>query len=159
MEHDYRRPRYLGVDHLIAKSNRTVGELIVLRAVFLCRLSNGSFLFSTDESLWFQLSGNGRMLNFLGTGLYRQAPVAEAPSALRPAPGECVMSPPRYINGRSFDPETLKCMGNAFEAACKRLELSETDPFREKVAERVILFAQRGVNNPAALCERVIRSF
>jgi len=63
-----------------------------------------------------------------------------------------------YISGRWFDPPMLKCMSQAYDADCKRLGLTnQTDPFTEMVAERVILFAKRGVNDPAALCERVIR--
>ena len=69
------------------------------------------------------------------------------------------MSLTPYINGRSFDPETLKCMGNAFEVACDRLHITDkTDPFTQFVAAKVIAFAQRGDNDPAALSERVLRS-
>ena len=50
-------------------------------------------------------------------------------------------------------------MGNAFEDACKRLGLADKDnPFRQNVADRVIALAQRG-DDPAALFERVLRSF
>jgi hypothetical protein len=64
-----------------------------------------------------------------------------------------------YLDGRSFDPETLKCMGEAFEFACKKLSLADKeDSFTQMVAERVILLAKRGENDPNALCERVIRS-
>ena len=66
----------------------------------------------------------------------------------------------RSMNGRSFDPEMLRCMGDAFEAACKKLGLNDKDdPFTQLVAERVIAFAQRGIEtDPATLSESVIRS-
>ena len=64
-----------------------------------------------------------------------------------------------YLDGREFDPETLKCIREAFDAACKNLSLTDMeDPFTRIVAERVILLARRGDKNPAALCERVLRS-
>jgi hypothetical protein len=50
-------------------------------------------------------------------------------------------------------------MGEAFEFACKKLSLADKeDSFTQMVAERVILLAKRGENDPNALCERVIRS-
>ena len=59
----------------------------------------------------------------------------------------------------SFDPETLKCIRQAFDAACQKLSLTDkVDPFTRIVAERVILLARPGEKNPAALCERVVRS-
>ena len=63
----------------------------------------------------------------------------------------------QHLDERSFDPETLKCMGIAFEAACYRLGLTDkTDPLRPMVAETVIAFAHRGDNDPIALCERAL---
>jgi hypothetical protein len=68
--------------------------------------------------------------------------------------------PHNYLHGRVFDPEELKCMGLAYEAVCERLGLlDKIDPVTEMmVAEKVILFARRGVNDPAVLCEEVIQS-
>jgi hypothetical protein len=63
------------------------------------------------------------------------------------------------IDGRSFDPETLKCMGSAFEAACTKLGLNgKDDPLTQLVAERIIAFAQRDLNDPAALSDTVLES-
>ena len=55
---------------------------------------------------------------------------------------------------RSFDPDTLKCMGNAFEVVCTQLGLIDKDHPTQLVAERVIAFAEQGDNDPAALCDR-----
>ena len=64
-----------------------------------------------------------------------------------------------YLAGRSFSPETLKCISAAFEAACKKLGLKDkTDPFTEIVAEKAIAFAMPNDNDPNALCERILRS-
>jgi hypothetical protein len=64
-----------------------------------------------------------------------------------------------YLNGRSFDPEMLKCMGSAFEAACKQLGLKDkSDPITEILAERVIALVRPDETDPDALCERVLRS-
>ena len=63
------------------------------------------------------------------------------------------------LDGRSFDPETLKCMGSAFDAACKKLGITDkTDPLTQLVAERVVALARRNFNDPAALSETVLRS-
>jgi hypothetical protein len=73
--------------------------------------------------------------------------------------GDSAMSIAQYLDGRSFDPETLKCMGLAFDASCKRLGITgEANPFKQMVAERVVIFARRGDKDPGALCERVVRS-
>jgi hypothetical protein len=66
------------------------------------------------------------------------------------------MSP--YVNGRSFDPETVKCMGAAFERACDQLGLKadQLDPFTEMVAKRVITLTTPNERDPAALTARVL---
>lgn len=64
-----------------------------------------------------------------------------------------------YLHGRSFDPDTLKCMGSAFDAACKQLGLIDrTDPLTQLVAESVIALARRDECDPLELKERVLRS-
>ena len=64
-----------------------------------------------------------------------------------------------YLNGRSFDPETLKCMGLAFDAACKQLGLKDrTDSLTQVVAESVIALARRDECDPMELKDRVLRS-
>jgi hypothetical protein len=64
-----------------------------------------------------------------------------------------------YLNGRAFNPETLKCMGSAFDAACKELGLTDrTDSLTELVAESVIALARVEECDALDLKDRVLRS-
>lgn len=64
-----------------------------------------------------------------------------------------------FLNGRVYQPETLQCMGVAFEAICKDLGLADkSDPFTQTVAELVIMFAQKDDRDPQALHQRVLRA-
>jgi hypothetical protein len=64
-----------------------------------------------------------------------------------------------YLSGRSFEPDTIKCMGQAFEAVCKKLGLRDrSDPFCELVAERVIACTTRDDCDPIVISERVLQS-
>ena len=61
----------------------------------------------------------------------------------------------QYLNGRSYQPEMLTCMGQAFDAACARLGIADKDdPFTQMVAGWVIALVQRGESDPVKLCER-----
>jgi hypothetical protein len=62
-----------------------------------------------------------------------------------------------FLSGRSFQPETLQCMGVAFETACKELGLADkAHPFTQTVAELVITFADKNERDPIALSQRVL---
>jgi hypothetical protein len=64
-----------------------------------------------------------------------------------------------YLSGRSFEPETLRCMGQAFEEVCRKLGLKErTDPFCQIVAERVMAHTRPDDRDPALIAERVLQS-
>ena len=59
----------------------------------------------------------------------------------------------------AFDPETLQTMSKAFDDVCEALRLkpSETKG-REAVAKKIIEMARQGEQDPARLCERVLRA-
>jgi hypothetical protein len=64
-----------------------------------------------------------------------------------------------YLSGRTFEPETIKCMGQAFEAVCSNLGLRDkADPICEMVAQRVIAYTQAEDSDPSVIAERVLRS-
>jgi hypothetical protein len=65
-----------------------------------------------------------------------------------------------FINGMSFDDETRRVIGVAFEMACVALHLSDRgDGANEIIAKRIIEFAKTGERNPDLLCEGVLKEF
>lgn len=65
----------------------------------------------------------------------------------------------RLLQNSSFDPEAVKVMTTAYEAARERLGLIDrSDPLTELVASRIIEIARTGVRDPDRLCEQVLRS-
>jgi len=65
----------------------------------------------------------------------------------------------RLLQNSSFDPEAVKVMTTAYEAARERLGLVDrSDPLTELVASRIIEIARTGVRDPDRLCEQVLRS-
>jgi hypothetical protein len=63
-----------------------------------------------------------------------------------------------FLAGQPFDPEAVHAMSTAFDSVCKSLGLrAGADPTAEIIAKKVIELAQRGVRDPAALGERVLR--
>ncbi len=61
---------------------------------------------------------------------------------------------------QAFEPETLECMSEAYEAVCEALELNvKKDMITETVAERIIEYAQRGVRDKARLTEMTLQAF
>ena len=63
-----------------------------------------------------------------------------------------------FLAGQPFDPEAVHAMSMAFDSVCKSLGLrAGADPTAEIIAKKVIELAQRGVRDPAALGERVLR--
>jgi hypothetical protein len=65
-----------------------------------------------------------------------------------------------YLNGMSFNPETRRVMGVAFEMVCTTLRLSDRgDLANEIIARRIIELAKAGEHNPDLLCESVLQEF
>jgi hypothetical protein len=60
----------------------------------------------------------------------------------------------------SFDPETLRIMGEAFDKACGALNWTQRPPIlNEGLANRIIEFAQAGERDSDRLCRRALRVF
>jgi len=65
-----------------------------------------------------------------------------------------------YLSGMSFNPETKRVMGVAFEMVCTALRLSDRgDLANEIIARRIIELAKAGEHNPDLLCENVLNEF
>jgi len=62
-----------------------------------------------------------------------------------------------YLDGISFDPETKRVMGVAFEIARAALRRSDSwDPVVAIVARKIIALAKDGERNPDLLCEKAL---
>ena len=57
-----------------------------------------------------------------------------------------------YLDGFSFDAETTRVMGIAFEMTCVALRVDRASPIAEKAAKRIIKRAKEGERNPDRLC-------
>jgi hypothetical protein len=65
-----------------------------------------------------------------------------------------------FLGGLTFDPETKRIMGVAFEMACAALRLADRGDFaNEIIARRIIELAKRGERNADLLCENVLKEF
>ena len=64
-----------------------------------------------------------------------------------------------YLDDQSFDPETVRVMGVAFEIALAALRPPDyADPLREAVARKIIELAKAGERDPERLCEGALKS-
>jgi hypothetical protein len=62
-----------------------------------------------------------------------------------------------FLSGTTFDPETWRILGVAFEMTCVALGLSDRgDLANEVVAKALIDLAKDGERNPDLLCERAV---
>jgi len=65
-----------------------------------------------------------------------------------------------FLDGMSFDPETRRVIGIAFEMTCIALGLSDRgDRANAIIAKRITEFANTGERNPDLLCEGVLKEF
>jgi hypothetical protein len=64
------------------------------------------------------------------------------------------------FSDQAFGPEKLERMSNAYESVCNALGLSMTnDMVTQAVAEKIIEFAQRGVDDMATLSAMTLEAF
>jgi len=60
-----------------------------------------------------------------------------------------------FLDGYTFDPETRRVMGIAYEMACAafRLRGDRTERLKEITAKKIIALAKEGLRDPNLLCE------
>ena len=65
-----------------------------------------------------------------------------------------------YLDGQTFDGETIRRMGIAFETALASLGASRghDDPIRSVLARNIIALAQAGEQDPERLCDGALRA-
>jgi hypothetical protein len=65
-----------------------------------------------------------------------------------------------FLAGRAFDPEVVATMSAALESVCEKLGLHIVDdPATRHVAQKIIEFAQRGIQDAATLTAATLREF
>jgi hypothetical protein len=67
------------------------------------------------------------------------------------------MSLRTYLDDQSFDAETVRLMGVAFEIALATLRPPDSDPLREAVAWKIIELAKAGERDPERLCDGALK--
>ena len=71
-----------------------------------------------------------------------------------------IFANPAYLDGRKFEPETIRVMGLAFEMALVALRLADRGDLASKVpARKIIDLAKACARDPERLCERVLQEF
>jgi hypothetical protein len=65
-----------------------------------------------------------------------------------------------YLDGRRFDPETIRLMGIAFEMALVALQRTNgiVNPTRDTVVQKIIDLTKGGERNPERLCETALQA-
>jgi hypothetical protein len=73
--------------------------------------------------------------------------------------GEPPMPIRRFLDGQTFDLETIRLMGLAFEMALASLRPTPdyADPVREVIARRIIELAKAGEREPERLCDGALK--
>jgi hypothetical protein len=64
-----------------------------------------------------------------------------------------------FLDGHSFDGETVRLMGIAFEMALGSLRGTpgHADPVREAIARKIVELAKAGERDPERLCEGALK--
>lgn len=65
----------------------------------------------------------------------------------------------RLLQNSAFDPDKISVMVEAYERACRELELvgDRNDQLTELVAKKIVEIAQTGVLDPKFICERSLQ--
>ena len=86
--------------------------------------------------------------------------MAERPVVLPPGTAGARHADNSLPERNSFNPETKRVMGVAFEMVCAALRLSDRgDLANEIIAKRFVELAKAGEHNPDLLCENVLKEF
>jgi hypothetical protein len=67
------------------------------------------------------------------------------------------MSPHRLIEGAAFEPEVLKSLIRAYDAAVKRVGKGQPPLVLETIAKRIIEIAGNGERDPQKMVEYAVR--
>jgi hypothetical protein len=63
-----------------------------------------------------------------------------------------------FAQDTTFGPETVACMGEAFDRACAATAaLGQPAIHRAIIAKRIVEFAKAGERNPQILCDRALQ--
>jgi hypothetical protein len=63
-----------------------------------------------------------------------------------------------FLNGESFDLESTRVLGVAFEMVCIALRTGDCDDYvKQAIATKLIALAKAGERNPDILCEEVLK--
>jgi hypothetical protein len=65
-----------------------------------------------------------------------------------------------FLDGHSFDGETIRLMGIAFETGLASLgyTLGSDDPIRAALARKIIVLAEAGERDPERLCDAALKA-
>jgi hypothetical protein len=65
----------------------------------------------------------------------------------------------RLLENSAFDPDRIKVMIEAYECACRELDLvnNKTDPLTEIVARKIVEIAQTGAKDPKFICQQSLQ--
>jgi hypothetical protein len=65
-----------------------------------------------------------------------------------------------FLKDGSFDPDTTRAMGEAFDRARKQLhDRGQPDVVQEIIARRIIDIARTGERDPDTMCKRALAAF
>jgi hypothetical protein len=63
-----------------------------------------------------------------------------------------------FLNGETFDCETTRVLGLAFELVCAALRVENcADDVKQAIADKIIVLAKGGERRPDTLCEQVLK--
>ena len=65
----------------------------------------------------------------------------------------------RLLQTSAFSPEAVNDIKAAYEQALQSLDLQRDDPETERLARKIIEFAQLGVREPAQICNLVLKDW
>jgi hypothetical protein len=81
--------------------------------------------------------------------------ISQYARALLPVEGVFVVPIRPYLDGHSFDPETVRLLGLAFEITRAALK-TEDEPVKQAIAIKLIEFAKQGERDPERLSDRAL---
>ena len=62
-----------------------------------------------------------------------------------------------FAQDAAFDPETTQIMGQAYEIACRALDIEQPEIVKTIIAKEIIALAKTGERDTRQLCERALK--